>query len=181
MANWTGGRLTKAGRDLQIKVEAGQCKLELTKIKLGDGTEDISTIDTLTDLVEPKAGTCADLRGVFYARMPRSCYKVDLSVATVSYRPRVDCSDALASLVAFSGGSACRIHQKRHDAHAVRTENLDIFRRCRSCRAIRFHPAQDACTGIRSDARNRVFVADGVHLNLGEYAGIGSRRGRRPA
>ena len=55
MANWQNGQLTKAGSDLQIKVEAGRCKLELTKIKLGDGTEDISTIDTLTDLVGPKA------------------------------------------------------------------------------------------------------------------------------
>ena len=55
MANWTGGRLTKAGNDLQIKVEAGRCKLELTKIKLGDGTEDIGAIDALTDLVGPKA------------------------------------------------------------------------------------------------------------------------------
>lgn len=55
MANWTGGRLTKAGNDLQIKVEAGRCKLELTKIKLGDGTEDIGAVDALTDLVGPKA------------------------------------------------------------------------------------------------------------------------------
>ena len=55
MANWTGGRLTKAGRDLQLKVEAGRCKLELTKIKLGDGTEGVDATDNLTDLVGPKA------------------------------------------------------------------------------------------------------------------------------
>lgn len=55
MANWTGGQLTKAGRDLQIKVEAGQCKLALTKIKLGDGTENIASVDLMTDLVAPKA------------------------------------------------------------------------------------------------------------------------------
>ena len=54
MANWTGGQLTKVGQDLQIKVEAGRCKLELTKIKLGDGVEDIGAIDALTDLVGPK-------------------------------------------------------------------------------------------------------------------------------
>ncbi|WP_298594729.1 phage tail protein [uncultured Mitsuokella sp.] len=54
MANWTGGQLTKAGRDLQIKVEAG-AKLELTKIKLGDGTEGADGVDTLTDLVGAKA------------------------------------------------------------------------------------------------------------------------------
>ena len=55
MANWTGGRLTKAGNDLQTKVEAGLCKLELTKIKLGDGTEGLDATDNLTDLVGPKA------------------------------------------------------------------------------------------------------------------------------
>lgn len=55
MANWTGGRLTKAGNDLQLKVEAGRCKLELTKIKLGDGTEGLDAIETMTDLVGPKA------------------------------------------------------------------------------------------------------------------------------
>ncbi len=55
MANWQTGQLTKAGRDLQIKVEAGRCKLELTKVKIGDGTEDIGSIDALTDLVGPKA------------------------------------------------------------------------------------------------------------------------------
>ena len=55
MANWTGGQLTSVGRDLQIKVEAGQCKLELTKIKLGDGAENIASVDPMTDLVGPKA------------------------------------------------------------------------------------------------------------------------------
>lgn len=55
MANWIGGRLTKVGNDLQIKVEAGLCKLELTKIKLGDGTEGLDAIETMTDLVGPKA------------------------------------------------------------------------------------------------------------------------------
>ena len=39
MANWTGGRLTKAGNDLQIKVDAWLFKLELTKMMIGDGTE----------------------------------------------------------------------------------------------------------------------------------------------
>ena len=55
MANWSGGQLTSVGRDLQIKVEAGQCKLELTKIKLGDGAENIASVDPMTDLVGPKA------------------------------------------------------------------------------------------------------------------------------
>ena len=54
MANWTGGLLTAAGRALQAKVEAGT-KLELTKIKLGDGTETNSNVDDLTDLTGAKA------------------------------------------------------------------------------------------------------------------------------
>ena len=53
MANWTGGVLTAAGKALQAKVEAG-ATLELTRLKLGDGTESSSAIETLTDLVSPK-------------------------------------------------------------------------------------------------------------------------------
>lgn len=53
MANWTGGLLTAAGKALQAKVEAG-ATLELTRLKLGDGTESSDVIDTLTDLVGPK-------------------------------------------------------------------------------------------------------------------------------
>ena len=53
MANWTGGQLTAAGKALQAKVEAG-ATLELTRLKLGDGTESASDIDALTDLVAPK-------------------------------------------------------------------------------------------------------------------------------
>ncbi|WP_432648203.1 phage tail-collar fiber domain-containing protein [Mitsuokella sp.] len=55
MANWTGGLLTAAGRSLQAKVEAGKCKLNLTKIKLGDGSEEDTSIDSLKDLVSPKS------------------------------------------------------------------------------------------------------------------------------
>ena len=53
MSNWAGGVLTEAGRVLQAKVETG-VTLNLTKIKLGDGTESMSAVDTLTDLVSPK-------------------------------------------------------------------------------------------------------------------------------
>ncbi len=53
MANWTGGQLTAAGKALQAKVEAG-ATLELTRLKLGDGEESASDIDSLTDLVSPK-------------------------------------------------------------------------------------------------------------------------------
>lgn len=55
MANWSGGILTDAGQVLQAKVESGSTKLELTKIKLGDGTENIGDVGGLTDLVSPQA------------------------------------------------------------------------------------------------------------------------------
>ena len=54
MANWSGGILTAAGQALQAKGEAGT-KRELTKIKLGDGAENISDVGGLTDLVSPQA------------------------------------------------------------------------------------------------------------------------------
>lgn len=54
MSQWAGGVLTAAGRVLQAKVESGTT-LTLTKIKLGDGTESMSAVDNLTDLVSPKA------------------------------------------------------------------------------------------------------------------------------
>ena len=37
MANWIGTILTNKGKTLQGKVEAGKCKLELTKMKIGSG------------------------------------------------------------------------------------------------------------------------------------------------
>lgn len=55
MANWAGAQLTAAGRALQAKVIAGVCKLELTKVKLGDGSESGTDIDTMTDLRSPKS------------------------------------------------------------------------------------------------------------------------------
>lgn len=54
MANWAGGVLTAAGRELQAKVEGG-VTLNLTKIKLGDGTESMAAVDGMVDLVSPKA------------------------------------------------------------------------------------------------------------------------------
>ncbi len=50
MAKWTGGVLTAVGRRLQAKVEAG-VTLDLTRIKLGSGTETIDEVDALTDLM----------------------------------------------------------------------------------------------------------------------------------
>jgi hypothetical protein len=53
MSQWAGGVLTAAGRALQAKVEAGTT-LNITKVKLGDGTESMSQVDSLTNLVSPK-------------------------------------------------------------------------------------------------------------------------------
>ena len=50
MGNWAGGVLTKAGRELQAKVEAGLTSLDITKIKLGDGLETLDDVDDLIDL-----------------------------------------------------------------------------------------------------------------------------------
>ena len=55
MANWTGGVLTKWGRELQAKVLAGNTRLELTRIKLGSGSETAEQVDNMRDLYDPKA------------------------------------------------------------------------------------------------------------------------------
>lgn len=52
MANWRGAILTTKGRALAAKVEAGQCKLALTKFKVGDGQP--ASLEGLTDLASPK-------------------------------------------------------------------------------------------------------------------------------
>ena len=52
MAEWNGGILTNKGRALEAKVEAGTCKLTLTKMKVGDGSP--ATIETMTDLASPR-------------------------------------------------------------------------------------------------------------------------------
>lgn len=51
MANWQGAVLTNVGIALQAKVEAGETKLNLTKMKLGDGTP--GSLETMTDLAHP--------------------------------------------------------------------------------------------------------------------------------
>ena len=54
MPNWSGLILTKQGRQLQAKVEAGT-KLTITKLKLGSGVlQEGKQLEELTDLVEPK-------------------------------------------------------------------------------------------------------------------------------
>ena len=50
MSEWIPHILTKAGRKLQAKVEAG-ATLALTRMKLGSGLETIEEVDDLTDLV----------------------------------------------------------------------------------------------------------------------------------
>ncbi len=52
MADFKGGILTNLGKALAAKVEAGKCKLQFTKMKVGDGTP--SSIEQMKDLVSPK-------------------------------------------------------------------------------------------------------------------------------
>lgn len=52
MADFKGGVLTSLGKTLAAKVEAGKCKLQFTKMKVGDGTP--SSIEQMTDLAGPK-------------------------------------------------------------------------------------------------------------------------------
>lgn len=52
MADFKGGVLTNLGKALAAKVEAGKCKLQFTKMKVGDGTP--SSIELMTDLASPK-------------------------------------------------------------------------------------------------------------------------------
>ena len=86
MADFKGGVLTDLGKALAAKVEAGKCKLQFTKMKVGDGSP--SFIEPMTDLASPKKvldlsavtpndkGTCdveavmtnADLDKGFYLR-----------------------------------------------------------------------------------------------------------------
>lgn len=51
MANWQGAILTNAGIALQARVEAGETKLNLTRLKLGDGMP--TSLETMTDLQHP--------------------------------------------------------------------------------------------------------------------------------
>ena len=51
MPNIEGYKLTNKGNALQIKVEAGKCKLDITKLKLGSGTASGDIVNS-TDLVK---------------------------------------------------------------------------------------------------------------------------------
>ena len=65
MPNWNGLIITKKGRDLQAKVEAGKTALNLTKIKIGAGTVPSNKqLEDLTDLVAPKQNVGIALKEV---------------------------------------------------------------------------------------------------------------------
>lgn len=50
MSNWANQQLTQRGRELQAKVEAGHCKLAMTKMKIGCGKTAAEDILDMTDL-----------------------------------------------------------------------------------------------------------------------------------
>lgn len=50
MSKWGAWNLTEKGLDLQAKVEAGKCKLEITKVKFGSGVP--ADLDKCTDLAK---------------------------------------------------------------------------------------------------------------------------------
>ena len=52
MADFKAGVLTNLGKALAAKVEAGKCKFQFTKMKVGDGSP--ATIEPMTDLASPK-------------------------------------------------------------------------------------------------------------------------------
>lgn len=90
MADWSGAIMTKQGRTLEAKVTAGICKLELTKLKVGDGEP--HEIESMTDLAAPKldigissisptdAGIC-DIEGVITnAELEKGFYMRELGI-----------------------------------------------------------------------------------------------------
>ena len=90
MADWSGAIMTKQGRALEAKVTAGICKLELTKLNVGDGEP--HEIESMTDLAAPKldigissisptdAGIC-DIEGVITnAELEKGFYMRELGI-----------------------------------------------------------------------------------------------------
>ena len=90
MADWSGAIMTKQGRALEAKVTAGRCKLELTKLKVGDGES--LDLERMTDLISPKldigissllpsdAGIC-DIEGVITnAELEKGFYMRELGI-----------------------------------------------------------------------------------------------------
>ena len=54
MSNWSSYQFTRKGEQLRAKVEAGKCKLTLTKIKIGNGSVMLGDIKDMNDLKSPQ-------------------------------------------------------------------------------------------------------------------------------
>ena len=54
MSNWSSYQFTRKGEQLRAKVEAGKCKLILTKIKIGNGSVTLGDIKDMSDLKSPQ-------------------------------------------------------------------------------------------------------------------------------
>ena len=54
MSNWSSYHFTRKGEQLRAKVEAGKCKLTLTKIKIGNGSVTLGDIKDMSDLKSPQ-------------------------------------------------------------------------------------------------------------------------------
>lgn len=54
MSNWSTHQFTRKGEQLRTKVEAGKCKLTLTKIKIGNGDVTLSEVKDMNDLKSPQ-------------------------------------------------------------------------------------------------------------------------------
>ena len=54
MSNWSTYQFTRKGEQLRTKVEAGKCKLTLTKIKIGNGDVTLGEVKDMNDLKSPQ-------------------------------------------------------------------------------------------------------------------------------
>lgn len=54
MSNWSTHQFTRKGEQLRAKVEAGKCKLTLTKIKIGNGDVTLGEVKGMNDLKSPQ-------------------------------------------------------------------------------------------------------------------------------
>ena len=54
MSNWSSYQFTRKGEQLRAKVEAGKCKLTLTKIKIGNGDVTLGEVKDMNDLKSPQ-------------------------------------------------------------------------------------------------------------------------------
>ena len=54
MSNWSTHQFTRKGEQLRTKVEAGKCKLTLTKIKIGNGDVTLGEVKDMNDLKSPQ-------------------------------------------------------------------------------------------------------------------------------